>query len=149
MRRGPRSTATVGIMKASAATWRAAKRRRAIRGWLVSAGVVLLLWAAAAVTIHFAVARDDDRSLLLFLSVVIALVTLMALLPIDRAPDVIWWVARSRQRARMRSLQQGRCLRCGYDLRSSPELCPECGHRRPSPEYAERLHRSLGPRLED
>jgi len=35
----------------------------------------------------------------------------------------LWWpVIRDRRRTR-----DGRCVRCGYDLRASPERCPECG----------------------
>lgn len=31
-------------------------------------------------------------------------------------------------KTRNRALIEGRCLSCGYDMRATPEKCPECGH---------------------
>ena len=46
------------------------------------------------------------------------IVPLTAILPLR------WWLHRRRRRAWAVS---GRCLGCGYDLRGSPDRCPECG----------------------
>jgi hypothetical protein len=50
-----------------------------------------------------------------------AVVTVFSLLPIGR----LLTLHRRRRRA-----TRGLCKRCGYDLRASPERCPECGEIR-------------------
>jgi hypothetical protein len=47
-----------------------------------------------------------------------------AVLPILSIP---WTIAAMRRRRRTAALRRGVCASCGYDLRATPERCPECG----------------------
>jgi hypothetical protein len=50
-------------------------------------------------------------------------------------PFAAWWLRHLRHGHRLR---HGLCLSCGYDLRESPEKCPECGAGKPSQVPASR-----------
>src|SRR6266568_5182797 len=43
------------------------------------------------------------------------------------AIPVVWWLAKIPQRRRKLRIAQGRCPYCNYDLRGTPDRCPECG----------------------
>ena len=74
---------------------------------------------------HFAVLdlpagafRGTDVLTLHFATVLVATLVLPAAVTMSRL--------RASRRGRVRRLA-GHCLRCGYDLRATPDRCPECG----------------------
>jgi hypothetical protein len=50
-------------------------------------------------------------------------------------PLSVWWCAGVARRRRKKG--SGHCPVCGYDLRATPERCPECGMAMPAPQPAE------------
>jgi hypothetical protein len=64
----------------------------------------------------FALWLYEEREIALFVSILA--------LP----SGVILWIPKKiREHRRTRRLELGLCPRCGYDLRASPNRCPECG----------------------
>jgi hypothetical protein len=72
--------------------------------------------------VNFGGTRGPDGSILWNLAVPYWLITSLAIvLPAARADG---W---RRERRRRRRQRDGRCPHCGYDLRATPQRCPECG----------------------
>lgn len=63
-------------------------------------------------------------------------------------PLVAWVMSRRKRRQLQNRLRAGLCPACGYDLRASPERCPECGRvstaeltiKTPATGYSPREH---------
>jgi hypothetical protein len=96
-------------------------------GWQVPAGVLgfHLERTDERLRYRFAGGRQEGRRRELNLTVPHWLiVALLGAMPAWRA------VTSRRRRVAAERLRLGQCRRCGYDLRATPDRCPECGKER-------------------
>ena len=99
--------------------------------------VTLAVWPLAIWCLHGS-ANLVDRAGIAFGMFVVLLIPGMALYGLVRLALWSWTLRRAR---RVRRMRDGLCPECGYDVRASPEQCPECGVRLAT-AYAD-LYRSL------
>lgn len=85
--------------------------------WFDENGGNVLLWDGGGAMGSFVEMR------LSFVSIPIWFLAVLALLPWA----IVWASGAARRRLRTR---RGLCADCGYDLRGTPERCPECGMER-------------------
>jgi hypothetical protein len=91
--------------------------RRRIRFLLHPAIVLYLIFGLIALTVDLLVTLRGKPDEIWFLSWVVIF-----------AAALCWNViARARAQKQLNRLMEGKCHKCGYDLRASPDRCPECG----------------------
>jgi hypothetical protein len=59
-------------------------------------------------------------------SMTMVILPFWALTTVSALPPLVWLIRRVHSRARRR--RAGHCPACGYDLRATPDRCPECGN---------------------
>src|SRR4051794_181011 len=103
-------------------------RRSALIYFHLAAGVSLLLCLAMIGGCLFVQPSEPPgpRQTPTSILPMVFLASLFAILPLAASMRL------ARRRRRAKRLNAGHCIACGYDLRASPDRCPECGLPAPS-----------------
>ena len=94
-----------------------------MKHWPIFLALAMVMWilTAMSVYLHFSGRLTDSIWLSLGLPLMIT-----CAIPLNMFFD--------RRRLRLCREKEGKCLLCGYDLRASPDRCPECGTPKLAPK---------------
>jgi hypothetical protein len=97
--------------------------------WWTNLCGVRTYWPGVQAGRYFATNLGDDYTapVLLYHSVGIVVLPHWMVIALLGILPAVWGVGYRRGRSRRRAFERGHCARCGYDLRATPERCPECG----------------------